>query len=293
MNSLNRPLRARSAVPAALLRAMQWKLLLLWILASLGCALIATLPAWNWLGSVLDHSVLADAIARGQAQMRLIDALMSTGSPLPTLAVNVRVAAVLMLFLSPLLVGATVVAARSPLRLRFGELLAGGLGQYWPLFRLLLWSILPLGAAVMLGSVLFGMGSKVNEHAILASSVSHWNDAAMIVGAVLLVLAHASVEAGRGWMAADINLRSAIKAWWRGACLLCKRPVAVLSAYLLPWLLTGLVAVALLALRQHLGTGLLLGMLLSCLISAALAWGKVARLFALRALADDRRQARG
>lgn len=293
MNSLNRPLRARSAVPAALLRATQWKLLLLWILASLGCALIAAIPAWSWLGSVLDHSLAADAIARGEAPMPLLDALMASTAPLPTIAVNVRVAAGLMLLVSPLLVGATLVASRSPLRLRFGELLAGGLGQYWPLLRLMLWSILPLGAAVMLAGVPFGMGSKVNEHAILASSVSHWNDFAMVVAVILVVLAHASVEAGRGWLAADINLRSAIKAWWRGAKLLCKRPIAVLSAYLLPWLLAALVALALLALRQHLGSGLVLGMLLSCLISAALAWGKVARLFAMRALADDRRQARG
>ena len=293
MTTLNRPLRARSAVPAALLRAMQWRLLLLWILASLGCALIAALPAWNWLGSVLDHSLMADAIARGEAPMRLLDAVMAPTAPLATLAVNVRVAACLMLLLSPLLVGATLVATRSPLRLRFGELLAGGLGQYWPLLRLMLWSLLPLGAAVMLASVLFGMGSKINEHAILASSVSHWNDFAMVVGAILLVLALASVEAGRGWLAADINLRSAIKAWWRGAGLLCKRPIAVLSAYLLPWLLAALVALALLALRQRIGGGLALGLLMSCLISAALAWGKVARLYALRALADDRRQARG
>ena len=293
MNASIRPIRARAAVPAALFRALHWKLLLLWVLATLGCALLAALPVWSWLGSVLDHSLQSEAIANGQAPMHLIDAMMASTAPLATLGANVRIAAALMLLLSPLLVGATLVASRSAVRLGFGDLLRGAIGEYWPLLRLLLWSILPLGAAVALYGALAGIGGKANEHAILASSVCHWNDAAIVVGAVLLVLAHASVEAGRGWMAADINLRSAIKAWWRGASLLCKRPVAVLSAYLLPWLPTGLVAVALLALRQHLGTGLLLGMLLSCLISAALAWGKVARLFALRALADDRRQARG
>ena len=45
------------------------------------------------------------------------------------------------------------------------------------------------------------------------------------------------------------------------------------------------------ALRQHLqGAGFasfVLTMLLGCAISAALAWGKVARLFAFRALAED------
>lgn len=293
MNTSNRPLRARRILPGAIARALQWKLLLLWVIASLGCALIAALPLWTWLGGAFDHSLRAPAIAAGTDPMGLYDALMAPTAPLATLGSNLRIAAALMLLLSPLLVGATVVAARSPLRLGFGELLAGGLGQYWPLLRLMLWSLLPLGAAVMLASVLFGMGSKINEHAILASSVSHWNDFAMVVGGILIVLALASVEAGRGWLATDINLRSAIKAWWRGAKLLCRRPIAVLSAYLLPWLLAALVALALLALRQRIGGGLTLGLLMSCLISAALAWGKVARLFALRALAADRRQSLG
>ena len=293
MNASIRPIRARAAVPAALFRALHWKLLLLWVLATLGCALLAALPVRSWLGSVLDHSLQSEAIANGQAPMHLIDAMMASTAPLATLGANVRIAASLMLLLSPLLVGATLVASRSAVRLGFGDLLRGAIGEYWPLLRLLLWSILPLGAAVALYGALAGIGGKANEHAILASSVEHWNDLAMGAAGLLLVLAHASVEAGRGWMAADPNLRSAIRAWWRGAALLVRRPIAVLSAYAFPWLLAALLALALLWLRQHSGAGLTLGLLFSCLISGALAWGKVARLFALRTLASDRRQGRG
>lgn len=291
MNLSTRPVRAGSAVPAALVRALQWRLLLLWILATLGCAVIAALPLWGWLGSVLDHSLLANAVADGKAPMALLDALLAPNSPLPFLGSNLWIGSGLMLLLSPLLVGATLVAARSAVRPGFGDLLRGAIGEFWPLLRLLLWSVLPIGAAAMLTGALFGMGSKLNEHAILATEISRWTDAAMLIGGFLLVLAHASVEAGRGWMAADPNLRSAIKAWWRGAALLLRRPIAVLSAYVFPWLLAVAVALALLALRQRFGSGgFAFGLLLSCLIGGALAWGKVARLFALRALAEGKRR---
>lgn len=293
MNLSIRPVRARSAVPTALLRALQWRLLLLWVLASLGCAVIAALPLWGWLGSVLDHSLLANAVADGKAPMGLTDALLAPNSPLSFLGPNLWIGSGLMLLLSPLLVGTILVAARSPVRLGMGDLLRGAIGEFWPLLRLLLWSVVPLGAAAVLASVLFGVSRKINEHAILASDVSRWEYAVIIISGILLVLAHASVEAGRGWMAADPNLRSAIKAWWRGAELLIRRPVAVLSAYVFPWLLAGVLALALLWLRQRLGAGLALGLLFSCLISGALAWGKAARLFTLRTLAADRRQPRG
>ena len=77
MNLSTRPIHARTAVPVALLRALQWRLLLLWALASLGCALVATLPLWGWLESVLDHSLHTTAIAQGKAPMLLADALLS------------------------------------------------------------------------------------------------------------------------------------------------------------------------------------------------------------------------
>ena len=40
MNTTNRPLRARTSVPRALAGALQWRLLLLWIGATLLCALV-------------------------------------------------------------------------------------------------------------------------------------------------------------------------------------------------------------------------------------------------------------
>ena len=62
-------------------RALQWRLWLLFAIATLLCALVAALPAWNWLAEVLNHSVHADAIAAGEAPTLLLDALLSPDAP--------------------------------------------------------------------------------------------------------------------------------------------------------------------------------------------------------------------
>lgn len=291
MNTMNRPLRARTAVPRALAGAFQWRLLLVWIAATLLCALLAALPALNWLSAAFDYSLHSLDIAQGKAPALLVDALMARGAPLGPVLAGGRAGFFLMLLLSPLLAGATVAAARSRTALGFGDLLRGGIGEYGPMLRLLLWSAIPLGLALVVASMGIGFNEKMHEHAILAADIEHGRNIALAIGGVLLLLAHAGVEAGRGWLAADARLRSALKAWWRGMKLLCRRPLAVLSAYLVPTLCSLLLALAVLALRQRVDAsgfgGFLLALLLGCGIAGALAWGKVARLFAFRALAED------
>lgn len=291
MNMTHRPLRARSSVPHALADALQWRLLLLWIGATLLCTLVATLPAWSWLGTLLDHAVQAPAIADGRAPGPLLEALTARTAPLGVLSASLSSSALLMLLLSPLLAGATVAAARSRTAPSIGELLRGGIGDYGPMLRLLLWSVIPLGiaAALLMGAI--GFNEKIHQHAILAADVARGRNIALAMGGLLLLLVHAGIEAGRGWLAADARLRSAVKAWWRGTKLLCRRPIAVLSAYLLPTLLSIALMALLLALRQRVDAssmaGFLLAGLLGCAMAGALAWGRVARLFALRALAED------
>ena len=114
---------------------------------------------------------------------------------------------------------------------------------------------------------------------------------ALIVGGTLFVLAHASLEAGRGWLAADARLRSAIKAWWRGLKLLLRRPMAVLSVYLVTTVAGLLLAVLMVGVRQHIDANTALGFVLAMLagfgITAALAWSRIARLFGMQSLAQD------
>ena len=276
---------------SALGRALQWRLWLLFAAASLLCALLAALPAWNWLASVLNHSVHATAIAEGTAPGLLLDALLAHDTPHGVLGESVSIAAILMLLLSPLLAGATVTAARSRTRPGFGELLRGAVSEYGPMLRMLLWSIVPIGLALLVASALIAANENAHEHATLASEAGRGRTIAFWIAGLLFVLAHASLEAGRGWLAADARLRSALKAWWRGLNLLCKRPFAVLSVYVGGTLPSLLLAAALLLLRPHIGHGsvvaLLLGLLLSSTIATALGWGRIARLFGMQALAED------
>ncbi len=282
---------AFAVLRSALGRALQWRLWLLFAGASLLCALIAALPAWNWLAGVLNHSVQVDAIAEGKAPALLLDALLSRDAPNGVIGESISIAAILMLLLSPLLAGATVAAARSRTRPGFGDLLRGAVSEYGPMLRMLFWSIVPLGFALLVMTMIVGANEKAHEHAIYASELDTGRNIAFVVGGLLFVLAHASLEAGRGWLATDGRLRSALKAWWRGLKLLCKRPFAVLSVYLVTTLFGLLLAAALLLLRPHLGHGsvgaLLLGLLLSGAVAAALAWSRIARLFGMQALAED------
>jgi hypothetical protein len=272
-------------------RALQWRLWLLFASASLLCALVAALPIWNWLASVLDHSVHGAAIAGGEAPALLIDALAGRDAPLALFGESATIATVLMLLVSPLLAGATVAAARSRTRLGFGDLLRGAIAEYGPMLRMLLWSIVPLGFALLVAGAILGANEKSHEDAITASGLETGRTVALWIGAVLFVLAHASLEAGRGWLAADGRLRSALKAWWRGLGMLRRRPLAVLGLYLGATLGGLLLAALLLLLRPYLGHGsvgaLVAGLLLSAAVAAALAWSRIARLFGMQALAAD------
>jgi hypothetical protein len=291
MNTTTSPLRARSALSHALRGALQWRLWLLWILATGVCALIGAMPVWNWLGSVMDHSLQAGAVATGKAAPLLIEALTARDAPLGLLAGGIQVATILMVLLSPLLAGSTVAASRSRETLGFGDLLRGGIGEYGPMLRMLIWSVIPLGIAIGLAGAIMGANQSAHENAILASELDTGRHVALIVGGVLWVLAHASLEAGRGWLAADGRLRSALKAWWRGFRLLLRRPLAVLSVYLVTTVASLLVALGFVAVREHLdpstGIGFVLAMLVGFGIAAALAWGRIARLFGMQSLAQD------
>lgn len=291
MNTTTTPLRTRTATFQALRGAIQWRLWLLWILTTGLCALIGAMPAWNWLGSVMDYSLQAGAVATGKGAPLLLEALMSRDAPLGLLMGGIQFATLLMLLVSPFLAGATVAASRSRETLGFGDLLRGGISEYGPMLRMLIWSVIPLGIAVMAVVAIMGVNGSTHENAVLASDLNTGRMIALIVGGILWVLAHASLEAGRGWLAADGRLRSALKAWWRGMKLLRRRPIAVLCIYLVTTISGLVVALIFVAIRQHLdsstGVGFMLAMLAGFGITAGLAWSRIARLFGMQSLAMD------
>jgi hypothetical protein len=277
---------------AALKSALQWRLLLLWIIATLLPVLLVATPLWATLQSQFGHSLYAADIAAGRNVPLLMQGLMKVGEHMGWLGAGLGATTVLMLLLSPWLTGMVVASLRAGRRLGFGELVHGGLSEYWRMLRMLLWSLIPLGIAAAIGGGVIGAMAKGTEQAILASEVDSASRIGLVVAAVVFVLAHATVEAGRGWLGADNGLRSVVKAWWRGCKLLLKRPLATLLVYLVASIVGYGLALLLAWLRVRVdGVGMgafVLSFLLGQLIVAMLAWGRIARLYGMADLATDR-----
>ena len=270
--------------------AAQWRLLLLWVLGLLLPTLLVALPTWRALAAQLDYSMQVDAMA---AQLRLapmlevLQPLMKQGGPFFS---GIGIGATLLaLLLAPWLSGMTLASIRAGRRLGFAELLQGGLGEYWRMLRMTIWALLPVGIALAIGSGAMALADSTTEGAILEAAVDNANRVALVVLALLFVLAHAGVEAGRGVLAADPALRSVLRAWWRGNKLLLRRPLATMIVYLGTALVGYGLALVLGVLRTQVNAAGWLGFLgafvLTQLVVAAIAWGRNARLYAMADLA--------
>jgi hypothetical protein len=278
-------------VAAASAAARQWRLLLLWVLLSLLPAAILALPFLRLLGASFDYSMYAPALAKELDLVALADVAnnyVRNGMSVPLAGLQ---AVILTLLLSPLLTGMVIAAGRAEQRLGFGALLAGGVQEYMRLARMLLVAVLPLGAAAAIGGMAGGMADRYNETAMTASSAAMASLIAAIVMAVLLVLAHATIDGGRAILALDRRRRSAFKAWWQGCKLLLRHPLRLLGAYI-PITLVGLLLAAALTLgRLHMAgfdtPRFAAAFIVTQLIIAVLAWMRTARLFALMAVARE------
>jgi hypothetical protein len=279
----------------AMRAAMQWRLMLWWALLLLLPTLAAGLPVWQMLGANLDHSVYASQLAERLDMLAIADLVSNARERFgPAIAGGGMVAAVLTLLLSPLLAGMTIHAARATRRPGFSELLAGGAQEYARMFRMLVWSVVPLAIAGILAGVAFKMAGKAGESAVLESDADHASHLAMIAAAVVFVLVHATIDAGRALLANERRRRSAIVAWWGGVKLMVRRPFSLLGVYVL---VTGaglLLAFLLAWARLHvpaLGAGgTAAAFILTQLAVLALGWMRSARLFAMMALVRARPQ---
>jgi len=273
--------------------ALQWRLLLWWALLLLLPTFAASLPMWQMLAANLDHSLYAGQLA-GKLDILSIADLAGSVHDRYAAAMGSGgiVALVLTLLLSPLLAGMTIHAARAAKRPGFMELLAGGAHEYARMFRMLLWSVVPLAIAGIAAGAAFKVAGKSAGHAILESEAEHAAHIAMFVAALVFALVHASIDAGRALLANERRRRSAFVAWWGGVKLLVRRPFAVLGVYL-AITAAGLLLAGLLALARvqvpALGTGgTIAAFLLTQLVVLVLGWMRSARLFALMALTRAR-----
>jgi hypothetical protein len=282
---IRRALRAAGA-------ALQWRLLLWWALLLLLPALAAALPVWQMLSASFDHSIYASQLAARLDMIAFADLMTGVQERWGTaISAGGLVALVLTLLLSPLLSGMTIAAARVPGRLGMSALLAGGAQEYARMLRVLIWAAIPLAlAGALAGAVFHAAGSRA-ETAILESDAQHASRIAAAVAALVLVIVHATIDAGRALLGSERRRKSAVVAWWGGVKLLVRRPLALLGSYVIITAI-GLAVAALLALARvqvpALGVGgTIAAFLLTQLAVVVLGWMRSARLFALMALARD------
>lgn len=271
--------------------AMQWRLLVLWLAVLLIPTALATLPFWQMLAKSLDHSMYAAELAQRLDSNSITDLIAAMKDNAIAVNGGGMAGIILTLLLSPFLSGAVIAAAKAPQRPTFGQLIHGGISDYGRLLRLLIWAVVPLGIAGGAGAGAMHLAGNFAEKAILESSADLANHAALALFLVLSFIADATVEAGRAQFALSVKRRSAVKAWWRGLKLVCKRPLNSIGLYLLLTAIGFAVAGLLGVLRinlPHLGTiGFVAGILLAQLTFAAVAWLRSARLFALIQLAKE------
>lgn len=279
------------AFPRALAAALQWKLLLAWFLVTLVPALIVSRPLHAMLASLLDHSVHADAWAKGFHGLAMTDVMVDIGRHgMPVLSVAFVFGAVLTLLLSPFLTGMSVTALRSRLRPGFGDLMHGGLHEYWRLLRFLLWALALYTVVAMIGVFVFSLVSSYAEKAVLESSVllrRHIADGVMIA---LFVLAQSMIEAGRGRIVAEPGRRSATRAFLIGIGTLFRRPLVTLGMFLgvsvLGYVLSLLLGMWRIRVVAYGGAGTALAALAVVLLVASMAWMRTARLAGMAAIAE-------
>lgn len=285
----------RGGLSAALLglkSALQWRLWLLWILATLLPTLLVALPLWSSLEAGFGNTLHGADIATGRNLPLLFQGLAEMGDHLAWVPGGLGAGGVLMLLLSPWLTGMVVASMRAGRTLDFGELVRGGLAEYWRLLRMLLWSALPLGLALVAGSAAMAGLKSGAEDAVLASEAEAATRNGLIIAGVLFVLADATVEAGRAWLGADLALRSVVRAWWRGLKLLLRRPLATLLVYLVASVVGYGLALLFAWLRLRVDGvapgAAVAGFLAAQGVVAMLAFGRIARLHGLGALAAER-----
>ena len=265
--------------------ALQWRLLLLWMVVVLIPTALNALPLWQIIGSQLNHSVHSAQLAQ-HLSMNAISDLMSVMMTNKLLLTDAGLGAVLFtLLMSPFLSGAIVTAARSGVPLELGRLVHGGIAEYGRMLRMLVWALIPFGIVGAVGFVIMQWVDDYSENVILQSSADFAEYGAVFLISALLVLADALLDAGRAQFVVAPGNRSAIKAWCRGCVMVAKHPLATLGLYVVITL-AGAVLVSIFGLlRMHAipvqMPGFVLGLVLTQLIVASTAWMKIARIHAL------------
>ena len=280
----------RSAALGAPMRtAVQWRLLLLWLLIMLIPASVVALPLWRMLAGMLDSSVHAAEWAQRFNGIMFSDVGLALSDHFQWFGALAIIGLLLTLLLSPFLDGMIVGSGRAGQVLGFGALLQNGLIEYGRMFRVMLWSLLPYGILIGVLSATGHMTGKYSDAAVLESSVDTYSLVMHIVVLIVFVLVQSVVESTRAAFIADVTLRSATRALGRGIRQLLRQPLKTLLFYLVVTVVGLLIASVFAVARIHAtafgAVGFVLALLLGQLIVLAIGWMRTARLFALAEVA--------
>ena len=277
----------------------QWRLMVLWLAGLALPAIAALFPVWYLLDHALSHSIRAQALASSLDGDALVDLLHAMSNPeVPMLAMGGGTMLLLAVVLSPILAAAAVATARSPVPLLFRELFRGAGESYGRMLRMMIVGIIPLGLAGLVSSGGFGGARRAALKAVTETSATNTGRAALALAAVVMLVAHVTLDLGRGVMAVQPDRRSALLAWWHGVRVLVRRPVAVLGFGLFTTIASLLLAALFLIVRlkipQGRGAGVAAALLFSQLALVCIGWGRATRIagFAELVHADQAERAR-
>ncbi len=267
--------------------ALQWRLMLLWVLALLVPTALVALPLSAFLGAQLDTSMLGASLSQGFDGSAFTDVAMALTPAVPALSSSFVIGLIVTVLLSPLLTGMAIAAIRSGRTLGFGELVHGGISEYGRLFRLMILGGLVLGLAFIAASGLVAAVASGASKAIVEADIEGKSRWAMYGAILILALVHTTLEAARAQFAADSLLRSAFRAYGRGVMQLLRRPMATFGLYLLVTVV-GLALVSLVGVWRLSASSTIIAFLITQLIALVTAWMRTARLYALAEVALDR-----
>jgi hypothetical protein len=278
-------------VRVGLARATRWRMLLLFALATLIPAALATLPVWQFLSGLLDHAPRADLLARGMESSWLPDLLhgLEENPAAKAIPGGLLGGLVVALLVAPAMAGMALAEARSEQPLRFRPLLAGAGEAYGRMVRMAIAATLPLGAAGLATSGVLYLARKAGEKAVTEHAAVVQGRWALAVAAALFFLAHLTVDAGRARMAAQPARRSAFLAWLSGTWMVIRRPFRAVRVGILGALAGVGLGLVVMAVRQRLPAGpawsAWAGILLAQVAAAAVGWGRAIRIAGLAELA--------
>lgn len=272
----------------ALRQGLDWRLLLFWVVGMVLPTLLAAMPIWRTLSGALDNYPLAHEVAQRFDMLAFSDLQSIVQRSSSALAGAALLALLAAAAVSPLLTAAIMAAAAEDERTPTASFAQRAIAWYGRSLRLWFVSLIPLA---LIGLAWLGISkglASYSERATLESRVVLGSWLAWLGIALLALLLHTSVEAGRAELTANPESRSAFLAWLRGTRKALRQPFQTLILYLVPSALSLFVALLLAALRLHVSAesrpGFFFGALVTQLAVASIGWGRASRLFALTAL---------